>query len=206
MVFSGPGMAVPELAGLLPALDIVLPAGSSLQGGTASAKLAMAGPADRLVTSGSVGLSNTRLAGFNMGAKMSAVQQLAGMQGGPNTDIQSFSANLRMGPSGTSVENLQLVVPAIGNLTGDGTVSPAHALDFRMRATLHTSGSIMAALGQKGDTGVPFLITGTSADPVFRPDVRSIATEKIQSLADKNGLGKAAGGLLNGLFGGKKKN
>jgi AsmA protein len=206
LVFSGPGMAVPEMAALLPALDIVLPAGSSLQGGTASAKLAMAGPADRLVTSGSVGLSNTRLAGFNMGAKMAAIEQLAGMRGGPNTDIQSFSANLRTGPSGTSVENLQLVVPAIGNLAGDGTVSPAHALDFRMRATLHTSGGIMAALGQKGDTGVPFLITGTSADPVFRPDLRSIATEKIQSLADKNGLGKAAGGLLNGLFGGKKKN
>jgi AsmA protein len=206
LVFSGPAMAVPELEGLLPALDIVLPAGSSLQGGTAGAKLAMEGPADRLVTSGSVSLSNTRLAGFNMGAKMAAIEQLAGMRGGPNTDIQSFSASLRTAPNGTSVQNLQLVVPAIGNLTGGGAVSPGHALDFKMRATLHTSGGIMAALGQRGDTGVPFLITGTAADPVFQPDVRSIATEQIQNLADKNGLGNAASGLLNGLFGRKKKN
>jgi AsmA protein len=205
LVFSGPGMAVPELAGFLPAMDVVLPAGSSLQGGTASARLAMEGPANRLVTSGSVGLSNTRLAGFNLGAKMAAIQALAGIPSGANTDIQSFSANLRMSPEGTSVEALQLIVPTIGNLTGSGTVSAGHALDFKMRTTLHTSGSIMAALGQKGDTSVPFLIGGTSSDPVFRPDVRSIATEKIENLANKSQLGKAASGLLNGLFG-KKKN
>src|ERR1700730_17750618 len=34
MKFSGPNMAVQELEAMLPALDIVLPAGSSLQGGT----------------------------------------------------------------------------------------------------------------------------------------------------------------------------
>jgi AsmA protein len=206
LVFSGPNMAVPELAALLPAMDIVLPAGSSLQGGTASARLTMEGPTEGLVTSGSVGLRDTRLAGFNMGAKMATVEKLAGIPGGPNTDIQTFTANLRVASDGTSVDGLQLIVPSIGNLNGSGTVSPAHALDFKMRATLHTSGSIMAALGQRGDTGVPFLITGTSSDPLFRPDVRSIATQKIEQLTSKGEIGKAATGLLNGLLGGKKKN
>ena len=209
MVFSGPNMAIPELEGLLPAVDIVLPAGSSLQGGTASAKLNIEGPVDRLVTSGTMGLSKTRLAGFDLGAKMDAIVKLAGIQTGPNTDIQSLAVSLHTSPEGTSVPDLQLVVPTIGNLSGSGTVSASHALDFKMRATLHTSGSIMAALGQKGDTGVPFFITGSSSNPVFRPDVKAIASEKInkevKSLTGNSDLGKAATGLLNGLFGSKKK-
>src|SRR5207245_2634206 len=39
MRLSGPTMPIPELEGMLPALDIVLPSGSSLQGGMASAEL-----------------------------------------------------------------------------------------------------------------------------------------------------------------------
>jgi AsmA protein len=209
LVFSGPKMAIPELEGLLPAVDIELPAGSSLQGGTASAKINIEGPIDRLVTSGTMGLSQTRLVGFDLGNKMAAMVKLAGIQAGPNTDIQTLAVSLHTAPDGTSVPDLQLVVPSIGNLAGSGTVSPGHVLDFKMRATLHTSGSIMAALGQKGDTGVPFTITGTSANPVFRPDVKAIASQKIdqevKSLTGNSDLGKTATGLLNNLLGGKKK-
>ena len=61
-----------------------------------------------------------------------------------------------------------------------------------------------AALGQKGDTSVPFTIQGTSSDPVFRPDVGAIATEEIKRFTGGD-AGKAAGGLLNDLLGGKKK-
>ena len=204
MVFSGPSMAVGELQQLLPALDVVLPSGSSLQGGTASAKLAFSGPVDRLVTSGSLGLNNTRLAGFDLGTKMKVIAGLAGIPAGPNTDVQTLGANLRASPEGTSIDNLQFIVPTIGQLTGAGAVSPVHALDFKMRVTLHTSGSVMAALGQKGDTSVPFFIAGTSSNPVIRPDVKGMASEKIQSLTGSSDLGKAASGLLN-LFGNKKK-
>jgi NADH:ubiquinone oxidoreductase subunit E len=102
---------------------IVLPAGSSLQGGTASARLAMAGPANQLVTSGSVGLSNTRLTGFDLGAKLSAVAKLAGIKAGPDTDIRTFSANIRIGPDGTRAEDFKLIAPAIGEITGVGTVT-----------------------------------------------------------------------------------
>src|SRR5262249_440851 len=49
MTLAGSAMPVPELAAMLPALGVVLPAGSSLQGGTASLLLTMEGPADRLI-------------------------------------------------------------------------------------------------------------------------------------------------------------
>ena len=52
MNLDGPKMPVPELAAMLPALGVVLPNGSSLEGGTASIKLALQGPLERLVTMG----------------------------------------------------------------------------------------------------------------------------------------------------------
>lgn len=205
MTFSGPSMAVDELKGLLPAVNVVLPAGSSLQGGTAMAKLNFAGPVDKLVTNGSLGLSNTRLAGFDLGTKMKVVGLLAGIPVGPNTDIQALGADVRSAPDGTAINNLQFVVPTIGQLTGNGTISPAQALNFQMRATLHTSGTVMAALGQKHDTSVPFLVAGTASDPAFRPDTKGIAQQEVQRLTGNGDLGKAAGSILNNLFGDKKK-
>jgi AsmA protein len=205
MAFAGPRMAVDELKQLLPALDVVLPAGSSLQGGTARAQLTFVGPADRLVTTGSLGLNNTRLANFDLGSKIRVFQTLAGIPGGPNTDIQTLGADVRNGPEGTAIDNLQFLAPTIGQLTGAGTISPSQALDFKLRVTLHTSGTVMAALGQKGDTSIPLLVSGTSSNPTFRPDTKSIATEKIQQITGKSDLGKAAGSLLNNLLGGKKK-
>jgi hypothetical protein len=50
---------------------------------------------------------------------------------------------------------------------------------------------------------IPFTVQGTCADPVFRPDLKALAKEKVKSVT--GGLQKAAGGLLNGLLGGKKK-
>jgi AsmA protein len=205
MAFSGPNMAIDQLKQFLPAMDVVLPSGSSLQGGTASAKLTSQGPSDALVTSGSLGLNNTRLAGFDLGSKMKAVEALAGIPGGPNTDVQTLSADVRMAPQGTAINNFQLVVPTIGQIVGAGTIGPDHTLDFKMGATVHTSGAILASLGQKGDTKIPFLIVGTSSNPTFRPDVKSLAAQKIQQLGGNSDLGKAAGSILNNLFGGKKK-
>ena len=85
---AGPNMPVPELETLLPALGVVLPAGSRLEGGTASVTLAMEGPADKLVTSGSLALNNTRLTGFDLPKKMAAIEKLAGIKGGPDTEIR----------------------------------------------------------------------------------------------------------------------
>jgi len=198
MKLVGPDMPVPELETILPALGVVLPAGSRLEGGTASVELAMEGPADRLVTAGTLALNNTRLTGFDLPKKMASIEKLAGIQGGPNTDIQTLSADVRVAPDGAGAQNMKLVVPAIGDLSGAGTVSPANDLDFKMSATVHTSG----ALAVLGNTPIPFTVQGTCADPVFRPDVKALVKEKVKSV--EGDLEKATGGLLKGLLGGKK--
>jgi AsmA protein len=196
MKLSGPEMPVPELEGLLPALGVTLPAGSRLEGGTASVILAMEGPADRLVTSGSLSLNRTRLAGFDLPKKMASIERLAGIQsGGPNMEIDVLSADVRVGPEGASAQDMKLVLPAIGDLSGAGTVSPANDLNFRMTAVVHTTG--MAAVVR--NTPIPFTVEGTCADPVFRPDVKAVVKEEVK------GIEKSAGGLLKGLLGGSKK-
>ena len=88
---------------------------------------------------------------------------------------------------------------------GQRFTSATHALDFKMRATLHTSGAVMAVLGAKGDTSVPFTVKGTSSNPSFEPDVKGIAAEKLKSL-ESSETGKAATSLIKGLSGGGKKN
>jgi hypothetical protein len=87
----------------------------------------------------------------------------------------------------------------MGDVSGAGTISPADALDFRMSAMVHTSGLLAVV----GDRPIPFTVTGTSSDPIFRPDMKAVVNEELKGI--EGGLGKGAGGLLNGLLGGKKK-
>jgi AsmA protein len=200
MNVSGANMPVTELQALLPALGIVLPAGSSFTSGVANVKLAAEGPADRLVTAGTVGLSNAKLAGFDMGRKMSTIETLAGINSGPNTEIQTLSMNVHSAPEGTTLDNIKLVATGIGEITGSGTISPSNALNFRMIATVHSAG--LAAV--VSNRPIPFLVQGTASDPAFRPDVKGLATETIESVVGGN-AGKTAGGILKGLLGGKKQ-
>ena len=184
MNFNGPQMAVAELSELLPAMAVVLPRGSSLQGGTASAKISFDGPLDRLVTTGTVSLDNTRLANFDLGRKLAFVETLAGIKASNDTEIQTLGANVHYGPEGGRVEDLKLVLPAIGTLDGAGTISPANELAFQMRATVRA-------------VAVPFTIQGPASDPAFRPDVKGIAKEQL-----KNAVGsEKVKGILKGLLG-----
>jgi AsmA protein len=191
MKLAGPEMAVPELEAMLPALGVVLPAGSRLEGGTASVDLAMDGPANALVTEGTLAMNHTTLAGFDLPKKMASIEKLAGIQGGPNTQIETLGAAVRMAPEGMSAHDMKLVLPAIGDLAGAGTISPANTLDFRMTATVHTAGLLRVV----ANTPIPFTVQGPCADPVFRPDVKAVLKEKVESV----------GGLVKGLFGGKQK-
>jgi hypothetical protein len=45
-------------------------------------------------------------------------------------------------------------------------------------------------------------VQGTCADPVFRPDLKAVAKEKVKSV--EGGLEKAAGGLIKNRMGKKK--
>ncbi|HTS26520.1 MAG TPA: AsmA family protein [Bryobacteraceae bacterium] len=196
MALSGGGMPIPELAAMLPAMGVVLPAGSSLEGGTANARFDLQGPANRLITSGSLSFDHARLKGFDLGKKMSVIEKLAGIQGAADTEIQTLSANLRVAAEGMTASDVKLIVPTIGEMNGGGTVSPANALAFKMTAAVHTGGMAAAM----NDRPIPFVVEGTCSDPVFRPDMKAVAATELKGLESKT-----AGSLMKGLLGGKKK-
>ncbi len=207
MKLAGTKMPVPELAELLPPLGIALPGGSKLENGTATLAFTAAGPADRLVADGAVSLDKVRLANFNLGSKMQMIQQLAGIKSGPNTDIETFHAKVKRTAAGTIVDELRFVAQGVGELNGAGTISPANALDFRMNATVETARS--AVLSR---TAVPFFVQGTATNPVFKPDVQGLAKAGAKTLLQseaqkrlKGNAGEAVSGVLDSLFGAKKK-
>ena len=192
MKLDAPNMPVEELEAMLPALGVVLPSGSQLKGGTLSADLGITGPVDKLVITGPVKLSNSKLAGFDLGQKLGALSTFAGKAASnPDTTIENFSTNARVSPEGTQANNLNLNVPAIGVITGAGTVSPAGALAFKMLAQLH--GGVAGGLGEaiSGGKGIPFSIAGTTSKPEFVPDIKGLA-------------GGLAGGALQGALGSGK--
>jgi len=198
MNLDAPNMPVSDIAAMLAPMGIVLPSGSKLENGTISAKLTANGPADELVSDGSIAIRDTTLAGFDLGKKMALIQQAAGMQTGSSTVIQNASANVHASPDGITAKDIQLNVPTMGDLRGDGTVSPTNALDFKMSVALHTSGTASIIANQK----IPFFVQGTSAEPVFKPDLKGLANEQIKAHKDK--AAEALGKALKGLFGGKK--
>lgn len=200
---TGPSMPLPELVAMLPALDIALPSGSSIEGGNAHANVNTDGPLNGLVTAGTVGADNFRLNGFNLGSRLSVVERLAGIKGGSNTDIKTLRANFRNAGEVTSISGIDVVAGNIGDVTGEGTVSSGHVLNFQMHADIQTSGALMAALGQRNGTAVPFTIEGTAENPVFKPDLKSLAAGKLKALTRADEV-KKVGNALKGLLGGRK--
>jgi len=212
MKLAGQGMPVDDLEAMLPAMGVILPSGSQLKGGSLSTNLAMVGPADKLVTTGSIRLSDSRLANFNLGSKLSAITALSGKgSSGSDTSIQNLSTNLKSAPDGTRFDSMNLTIPALGVVTGAGTISPAGALSFKMNANL-SGGAVsgvaqLAGIGGGKNLGVPFSITGTTSNPSFVPDVGGILSNQLGNQL-KNAVPGDQGSALEGitgLFGKKKK-
>jgi AsmA protein len=216
MKLHADNMPVEDLETLLPALGVELPKGSSLQGGTLTADLNINGAVNQMVINGPVKLADTKLAGFDMGSKLSAISALSGAKTGPDTTIQNFSSDVRYTPSGIQTQNVNLVIPAIGTVTGNGTVSPQNALDYKLSAALNGAvvGGLSKMAGLSGNgTTIPFFVQGTAADPKFVPDVKGMVSGELGSqLSKRLGTnvpgGQNAQGVVNaigGLFGKKKK-
>ncbi len=218
MKLNADGMPVDDLQTMLPALGVILPSGSSLQGGTLSVNVGIVGPVDKLVITGPLRLAQTKLAGFNLGSKMSAISALSGAQTGSDTSIQNLSTEARIAPDGIRTQNVNLVIPALGAVTGDGTISPGGALNYKMNASM--SGSVVSGLTQLAGIGgkggsIPFFIQGTTSDPKFMPDVKGLVDSQLKGglgglLGGAAGAGKSPSGTspvdaLGGLFGKKKK-
>ena len=224
-------MPAKDLEAFLPALGINVPKGASLEAGTLNADLSAAGPLNKLVTTGSTGFFNGKLAGFDLGSKMSAISSLAGIHTGKDLNIEKMTTDLRMAPDGLRADNFNAVVPSMGNLTGAGTVDAKNNLDFKMIATLtsgalgavsSTTGAVGGILGRVSGGGgssggrgqqIPFMIQGTTADPKFVPDTKGIAVGMLKSqLGNLAGRGGSASGdqqnpasALSGLGGLFKK-
>jgi AsmA protein len=216
MKLNAPNMPVEELEAMLPALGVVLPSGSQLKGGTLSADLSIVGPIDKLVITGPVRLADTKLAGFDLGSKLGALSAFTGKAvSNPDTAIQNFSTNARVAPEGTRADNLNLTVPAIGVITGAGTVSPSGALAFKMLANLHggMAGDLAQVAGvSSGKGGIPFSIAGTTSKPEFVPDLKGMASgvagNALQGVLSGGKVpGAKAGSAVDALGGllGKKK-
>jgi len=212
MKLNAPGLPVEEVEAMLPALGVTLPSGSGLRGGTLSAALAITGATDKLVVAGPVKLENSKLEGFDLGSKLSALSAFSGKAASSrDTTIQNASTETRVAPEGTNLSSINIAVPSLGVLTGAGTVSASGALNFKMVAEL--SGGAGEGLAQKsgrregrGGDGIPFTIEGTTANPKFVPDVKGMASGAArQAITDKvlpqgEGSTKGLGGLLKKRF------
>jgi AsmA protein len=214
---DGKDMPVKDIQAVLPAVGVVLPKGASLEQGTLTGSLNAVGPVDRLVTTGDLGLFNAKLAGFDLGGKMAALQAFTGSKSeGSLTTIDKLTSKIRVAPEGIQASALQLVAPAIGELTGDGTIGSNSSLNMKMLATLTGNSGVAGALGNltgKASTAarkIPFTIVGTTSDPKFVPDVSGLVNGAIGSQLG-GVLGKQSpqtqqgiGNVLGGLFGKKK--
>jgi AsmA protein len=205
MKLNADNMPVNDLASILPSMGVTLPKGSSLQGGSLSADMAIAGPVDKLVITGPVKLVNTKLVGFSFGSKLAAISQFTGgsSNSSPDTVIQNLSANVRSAPEGIATQNVNLSVANLGVVTGNGTVSPQDALNYTMNAQLG------GQAGQYTKGGLPFAIQGTASDPKFVPNVEGIVKNQLNNYLNGQMGGKKGQGspldALGGLLGGKKK-
>ena len=190
MRLAGKQMPVTDLQAALPAIGVTLPSGASLTQGTMDIDLAIAGPVDRLVITGPLSLASTTLSGFDLSGKMGALASFAGLPKTSDTVIETLSSALRVAPEGIQADAVNMVVPAIGTLTGAGTISPAGAMDFKMLAKVRLA--------------IPFFVRGTTSKPVFVPDVGGVVKGMVEDAAKNPDNIKKATDFLGGLLGGKK--
>ena len=182
----GKNMAVNDVEGLLPAFGVVLPSGASLQGGNINMDLNATGPLDRLVIDGPLKIEGTHLSGYNLGSKLGAIAAFTGNKSSTDTLIQTFSSALRVAPEGIKADNIVLDVPSLGTVTGNGVIAGDNSLDFKMLIKLagtanNLLGSLAGGSASAQSKGLPFLITGKTSNPVFRPALGSAVTGDLQN-------------------------
>jgi AsmA protein len=199
---SAANLPIDQFEQLLPAFGVRLPSGSTLQGGTLTSDLTIAGPANATDITGTAEINNTRLTGFDLGSKIQGLKAVNATAGG--TVIQTVRANINSSPQLTEFTNIYGSVPQLGTATGSGMVFPSGAINFHLVAKLNAStgagalasGAIGGMLGNVIHTaatnGIPVNITGTATNPSIQADLNSIVKQQ-------------AGGLL-GNAGGKQPN
>lgn len=194
---SGQNLPIDELQSLMTAAAVRLPSGSKLKGGTLSMNLAVTGPAKSLIISGAIAMESTRLEGFDVSSKIHGIATLSGVKTGDTTEIERLRADVRVTNGGVVADRIYAVIPAMGELSGSGTISRANELDFNLIAKVDSASglgkvgvSLFSALngGSGKKSGVPLRITGTPDDPYITADIGGVfekATQPFTSLFGK---------------------
>ena len=192
---NGNSVPIDELEAFLPAAGIHLPQGSRLQGGTVTTALTVSGSTANPVISGPVSLNGTKLAGFDLGAKLATLSKLTGGKigsaTGSGTNIKSLSMVIRQAGGAITTDKIALDVAGVGTATGAGSVSAGGGLDYNMLLKLTelvggTGGGAAAAAPASGGGGGLAGLAG-------------IAGGLIPGGGAAGGLG-AVGGLTAGLL------
>ena len=211
---QGTNMPVQDLKELLPAFGIVLPKGATLEGGVLNTHLTAEGPIDKMKILGNAEIVQTRLTGYDLSGKMAVVAKLAGLKSKRQTEIEKFSSGIQITSEGTQIENLILIMPELGTLSGNGKIATNQSLDFVMQAMVKTGGDLGAGLNsltKDGTLRIPFFVRGTADDPRFIPDTKNAIRSLLESTLsgqssdeEQTGTGDALGDALRGLLNKKR--
>jgi AsmA protein len=215
---KGQAISVDKIVGLLPAFGVVLPQGATLEGGTFSVNAKSQGTTSRLMSTGTLELNNSHLTGYSLGSAVSKAASLAGLKVGSDTLIQTFRTNFENTPEMTRLDGIQLQVQDLGNMTGAMTLDSKDNLNGKLVANIISSGGLAGAGLQKiGGSGqmtlnIPIAVTGTARYPEITADTKAVAKQAAAEAASSavqkfvpRSTGQAAGDLIQGLLGKKKK-
>jgi len=186
---------IDDIQPLMTAAAIRLPNGSALKGGRLSMNLGITGRLKSLVINGPIALDNTQLVGFDIGSKIHGIAARSGVKTGATTDFEKLRVNVLITNAGVSADEIDAVIPAMGELTGSGTVSAADQLDFNLIVKVASAKgigkigvSLLAKLNGSDkasakDYGVPLRVIGTPDNPYITADVGGVFHRKIKAIA-----------------------
>jgi AsmA protein len=201
------------LQALMPAVGVKLPNNAKLKGGTLSANFSIKGTAEDNVIVGSYEIKNTKLVGYDLGSKIVGIAAMGGIKTGDTVEITVSRANMRVTKAGTQTTNIYSVLPALGESTGSGTVSPSGQLNFHLISKVASAKglnkvgvNILTSLNSSSASkkpsnakGIPINITGTAENPVITADVSGVMKGNATAIKNKTV------GVFNKIFGKKKK-
>jgi len=187
---TGQNLPMDDLQMLMAASAVRLPNGSLLKGGTVSMDLTVTGQEKSLVIAGPITVENTRLIGFDVGSKIHGIAALSGVQTGDTTEFKKLHMNVRVTNSGASVEKIDAVIVAMGEVSGSGKVTPDNQVDFKLvvigvkaKGIGKVGVGLLTVLnGQGHATAVPMRVTGTSEDPSITADVGAVVQKQTKAL------------------------
>lgn len=174
-------------------------------------------------------VTNGQLKNINILKELSRVGKFlnpTSSSSGNDTPLKKFSGTLNI-TNGLATTNNLIAVLNEGSLSANGSLNLVNqGLNLHMNAVLAkgissavggagVGGFLNTALANnQGELVLPVLVTGTTAHPVFAPDVEAIAKMKMNHLLPTSGdpskmTNGLAGSVLNGLLGqkpGQQKN